>query len=66
MAGTSRLRRVRSMAEQQLSPDARARRDQLELQLSALREKKPKMNEEKYYKELEKVLLELAALYDGT
>jgi hypothetical protein len=57
---------VRSVAEQQLSPEARARRDALELQLSALREKKPKMNEEKYYQELEKVLLEIAALYDGT
>jgi hypothetical protein len=57
---------VRSAIEQQLSPDVRARRDQLELQLSALREKKAKMNEEKYYQELEKVLLEIAALYNGT
>jgi hypothetical protein len=57
---------VRSEAEQQLSADVRTRRDQLELQLSALREKKEKMNEEKYYQELEKVLLELAALYEGT
>jgi hypothetical protein len=57
---------VRSAAEQQLSPEMRARRDRLEVQLSALRDKKAKMNEEKYYQELEKVLLELAALYDGT
>jgi hypothetical protein len=57
---------VRSAAEQQLPADVRARRDQLELQLSALREKKSKMNEEKYYQELEKVLLDLAALYEGT
>lgn len=57
---------VRSVAEQQLPPDVRARRDQIELQISALREKKAKMNEEKYYQDLEKMLLELAALYDGT
>lgn len=57
---------VRSPAEQQLPPAVRARRDQLELQLSALRERKPKMNEEKFYQDLEKLLLELAALYDGT
>ena len=57
---------VRSEAEQQLSPEARARRDELEMQLSVLREKKPKMNEEKYFQELEKLLLELAAVYDRT
>jgi hypothetical protein len=57
---------VRSPAEQLLSAEVRERRDKLELQLSALREKKAKMNEEKYYQELEKVLLEIAALYDGT
>lgn len=57
---------VRSAAEQQLSPEIRERRDQLEVQISVLREKKSKMNEAKYYQELEKLLLQLAALYDGT
>ena len=57
---------VRSTAEQQLSTDARTRRDQIELQLSALRGRKEKMNEEKYFEELEKLLLELARIYDGT
>ena len=57
---------VRSTAEQQLSPEVRARRDQLEQQIAALRERKPKLNEEKYYQELEKLLVELAKLYDGT
>ena len=57
---------VRSAAEQQLNAEVRARRDRLELQLSTLREKKAKMNEEKYYQELEKLLLELAAVYEGT
>jgi hypothetical protein len=57
---------VRSAAEQQLSPEVRARRDEIELQVSVLREKKAKMGEEKYYQELEKLLLQLAELYDGT
>jgi hypothetical protein len=57
---------VRSQAEQQLAPETRARRDKLEQQIAALREKKEKMNEEKYFQELEKLLLELAKVYDGT
>jgi hypothetical protein len=57
---------VRSAAEQQLSPEIRARRDKLELDLAALRERKAKMNEDKYYQELEKILLQLARLYEGT
>jgi hypothetical protein len=57
---------VRSAAEQHLSPEVRARRDQLELDVAALRERKAKMNEEKYYQELEKLLLQLASLYEGT
>jgi hypothetical protein len=57
---------VRSAAEQGLAPEIRARRDKLELEISALRERKPKLNEEKYFAELEKLLLQLAALYEGT
>jgi hypothetical protein len=57
---------VRSAAEQQLAPDVRARRDELEQQIAALRLKKEKMNEEKYFQELEKLMLDLARLYDGT
>ncbi len=57
---------VRSAAEQQLTPDLRARRDQVEQQVGALRERKEKLKEEKYYQELEKLLLELARVYDGT
>lgn len=57
---------VRSATEQQLPPETRAQRDQLEQQIAALREKKAKLSEEKYFQELEKVLLELARLYDGT
>ncbi len=57
---------VRSAAELQLSAEVRARRDQLELQLAALRERKPRLNEEKFYQDLEKILLEIAKLYEGT
>lgn len=57
---------VRSAAEQQLTGELRMRRDKLELQLAELRAMKAKMKEPDYYRELEKVLLELAALYEGT
>lgn len=57
---------VRSAAEQQLPPAVRARRDTLELEIAKLRDGKAKMAEEKYYRHLEKLLLEIAALYDGT
>jgi hypothetical protein len=54
---------VRSPAEQKLSPEQRAQRDQAELAIAALREKKSQMPEDQYYLELEKILIELAALY---
>ncbi len=57
---------VRSAAEQQLAPDTRARRDKLELQIAELRETKAKMKDEDYYRELEKLLRELAGIYEGT
>jgi hypothetical protein len=57
---------VRSEAEQALSPEIRARRDRLELQISDLRARKAKLPEKQYYAELEKLLLELAAVYDET
>lgn len=57
---------VRSEAEQQLPAETRARRDALELQIARLRDAKAKLGETKYYAELEKLLLELAGLYEGT
>ncbi|MES2693491.1 MAG: hypothetical protein V4773_08460 [Verrucomicrobiota bacterium] len=57
---------VRSTAEQQLPSEVRARRDKLELQLAELRSTKAKMKEDAYYKALEKILLEIAALYEST
>jgi hypothetical protein len=57
---------VRSANEQRMSPEVRAQRDKLELRLAELREQKAKMKPDDYYREVEKVLLDLAALYDGS
>jgi len=57
---------VRSTAERQLTPETRARRDELERSIAKLRESKSRLPEEKYFLELEKLLLDLAALYGGT
>lgn len=54
---------VRSEAEQKLSPEQRARRDELELAIEALRETKAKLSEDEYYRRLESLLLELARVY---
>lgn len=57
---------VRSAEEQLLSSELRARRDTLEQRVSELRQAKEKMPEQTYFQELEKVLLEIAQLYEGT
>jgi hypothetical protein len=54
---------VRSEVEQELSPEVRARRDELEKQLSELRARKTDMNEDSYYRQLERILVEIARLY---
>jgi len=57
---------VRSAAEQRIPPEIRTKRDRLEQQLAELRLAKAKLREDAYYRELEKILLELAALHEGT
>lgn len=54
---------VRSEAEQKLSPEQRARRDDLELAIEDLRERKAKLGDEEYYRRLEILLLDLAKVY---
>jgi hypothetical protein len=54
---------VRSSEERALSPEVRARRDELERELAALRERKAEVIEEEYYKKLEEIFTELARLY---
>jgi hypothetical protein len=55
---------ARAPGEQALRPEARARRDALEQQLSALRTKKSEMKEDDYYSAVEKIMVETARLYD--
>lgn len=52
-------------AERQLSPDARARRDALEQELSVLRSRKAQMAEDQYYRQLEDILVQTAKLYQS-
>jgi hypothetical protein len=55
---------VRSAAERELPAAVRARRDELELAVAKLRETKAKLTADEYFARLEKLLLELAALYE--
>ena len=55
---------VRSELERQLAPEIRAHRDELELRIAELREKKASMAEDEYYQKLEPMLLEMAELYE--
>jgi hypothetical protein len=56
---------IRSAAERALPPEVRARRDELELQLARLRERKEQMSEDDYYAALEELLLDLARVYQN-
>ena len=56
---------VRSPAERLLSPETRAKRDALEQSVTQLRDRKPKLAEDEYYRQLEALLLELAHLYES-
>jgi len=57
------LHLVRSEAEQKMPPDLRKRRDELEMEVAALRDAKQQLGEEEYYHRLERLLRELAQLY---
>lgn len=54
---------VHSAEELKLPPEKRVRRDELELQLNRLRERKAETPPPEYNKELERLMLELARLY---
>jgi hypothetical protein len=54
---------ARGQSEQALGPQERARRDQLEQALSALRSKKAEMKEDEYFSQLEKIMVETARIY---
>jgi len=54
-----------SATEQAIPPGLRARRDSLELQIQALRDRKSTLPEADYYAQLEPLLLDLARIYDS-
>ncbi len=56
---------VRSPDEQKIPMQVRARRDELELQVAGLRDKKATLQEDEYYRQLEVLLVELARLNES-
>jgi hypothetical protein len=60
----SQLHLVASASESSLTPQQRGRRDELEATLEELRRRKSDMAEAEYYKELESILVQLAAIYE--
>lgn len=65
-ARARQLALIRSAAEQALPAEVRARRDALELEIEKLRDQKSALPEEEYFSRLEKLMLQLAAVYGGT
>jgi hypothetical protein len=57
---------VLSEAENKMPPQLRARRDKLELEVMALRDSKNKFSEEEYFSRLEKMLYDIAQIYEQT
>lgn len=55
-----------SQDETAMSPDLRARRDQLELQVMELRDKRATLAEQEYFSQLEPLLREIAQIYEQT
>lgn len=54
---------IPNAADKNLTPEQRAKRDQLELSISNLRDRKTSMRKEDYYRDLESLLLQMAHLY---
>jgi hypothetical protein len=64
-ARAHQLHLIKSERERAIPPETRRRRDQLELAVAALRDKKDKLTEDDFYAQLEKLMLDLARLYRG-
>lgn len=56
---------VHSAQENALSPETRAKRDALEQEVARLRDRKADLPEKEYYAALEKLMLQIAALYEA-
>jgi hypothetical protein len=63
-ARAHQLHLVKSAREQAMPAEVRAKRDELELAIESLRDQKAALAESDYYERLEKLLVELARLYD--
>jgi hypothetical protein len=61
----SQFHLVANQLEASWPPTARSKRDSLERAVFSLREKKSQMEEGEYYRQLERLLLELARLYES-
>ena len=61
----ARLHLVRSSREEQLPAAVRARRDEIEIELAALRQQKSQIAEDEYLQQIEPLLVELARLYEA-
>ncbi|HUY91956.1 MAG TPA: hypothetical protein VMV10_24660 [Pirellulales bacterium] len=55
---------VPSRSELELPAEVRGRRDELELEIAALRQRKMELPEDRYYAQLEPLVVELARLYE--
>ena len=60
------LHLIPSDRERQIPPAVRRRRDELELAVAALRDRKARLDDEAYYRQLEPLMLELGRLYRQT
>jgi hypothetical protein len=59
------LHLIASDREKQLPAEVRTRRDELELAIAKLRDEKSQLKEDEYYNRLEKLMVELARLYNS-
>jgi hypothetical protein len=57
---------ISNAADQKLTAEQRAKRDELELAIDALRDRKAKMAKDEYYRQLEGLLLQMAHLYEDS
>ena len=57
---------VLSEVENKMPPQLRARRDKLEIEVMTLRDSKDKFSEEEYFSRLEKMLYDIAQIYEQT
>jgi len=54
---------IPNAAEARMAPELRRQRDELELELNALRRQREELSEENYYRDLEVLLLKIAKIY---